>query len=373
MCSRTAAALASTAVLIAILAGCSQPTGTIARAVRGRAVATATAAGAATEAVQAQGPAAQDITIGWVGDITPGSKYGMPPQHGRALFSAVRTMLSTPDIMVGNLEGTFGKGGPSKGSGPSTYSFQAPPANAESLAWAGFDIMNVANNHANDYLAAGRVSTRKALAANGISPVGAPDQIVMRTVKGIRVAFVGFAPYPWAASLADIPGARALVRQAKRKADVVVVVMHAGAEGAGKTHTPKGSESAYGEFRGNPRAFAHAVIDAGASAVVGSGPHVVRGIERYKGKLIAYSAGNFAGWGNFNRSGVLALSGLLTFRVDRAGDILGGRWRSIRLAGEGVPHSDGSAASLKLVRKLSAQDFPLTFKLGSDGRFAPAR
>ena len=93
--------------------------------------------------------------------------------------------------------------------------------------------------------------------------------------------------------------------------------MHAGAEGADKIHTPSGPEYAFGEHRGNPRAFAHAVVDAGADLVLGSGPHVIRGIERYKNRLIAYSLGNFGGWGNFGLGGNLSLSGLLTVQDRR--------------------------------------------------------
>ena len=74
------------------------------------------------------------------------------------------------------------------------------------------------------------------------------------------------------------------------------MIIHAGAEGADQLHTPYGSQYYLGENRGNARAFAHAVIDAGASIVLGSGPHVIRGIERYRGRLIAYSLGNFVGY-----------------------------------------------------------------------------
>jgi hypothetical protein len=313
------------------------------------------------------------VTIGWVGDTTPGSRYGMPPQSGRALFSKVRAKLEVPDIMVGNLEGTFGTGGKSKGGSGTSFSFQAPPAYAKALAWAGFDLVNLANNHAHDFLAAGMTSTHRALNAVGIAYTGLPDQITVVKRNGVRVAFIGAAPYGWSQSLADIPGTAALVRGALKKADVVIVLMHAGAEGSDKTHTPKGAEHAYGEFRGSPRAFAHAMIDAGASAVLGSGPHVVRGIERYKGKLIAYSLGNFAGWGNFGTSGTLGLSGLLTIRIDRTGRVLGGRWLSLRLVGSGVPAADPKKSSLKLVRKLSRQDFTSPWPIASDGSLGAGR
>ena len=313
------------------------------------------------------------VTIGWVGDTTPGSRYGLPPQQGRALFAKTRALLETLDVMVGNLEGTFGSGGKSKGDSGNSFSFQAPPAYAGALSWAGFDVMNVANNHSHDYLEAGMKATKRALKSAKVDYTGLPGQITVVERNGVRVAFIGAAPYRWSQSLADTADTSALVRRARKNADVVVVLMHAGAEGSDKTHTPQGAEYAYGEFRGSPRAFAHAMIDAGASAVLGSGPHVVRGIERYKGKLIAYSLGNFAGWDNFSTSGTLDLSGLLTVRVDSQGDVLGGRWLSLKLADSGAPVVDPKGRSAQLVRKLSRQDFADPWPIASDGSLAAGR
>jgi hypothetical protein len=312
------------------------------------------------------------ITVGWVGDTVPGSRYGMPPRRGRALFERVRSATQAPDIMVGNLEGTFGQGGSSERDSAISYSFQAPPPNAKALTWAGFDVMSVANNHANDFSATGMESTRRALKSAGIAYTGLPSQITVVKRRGVRVAFIGVAPYGWSQSLADVSGTARLVRKARSKADVVIVLMHAGAEGAREVHTPKGAERAYGEFRGAPREFAHAMIDAGASAVFGSGPHVVRGVERYKGRLIAYSLGNFAAWQTFNTSGVQALSGLLTVRIDSKGKVLDGQWLSLKLTDSGVPTIDSTHGSATLVRKLSRQDFrdawPLSASTRSAGR-----
>ena len=159
------------------------------------------------------------------------------------------------------------------------------------------------------------------------------------------------------------------MRRAAAEADVVIVLMHAGAEGADEIHTPTGSETAYGEDRGNVRAFSHAMVDAGADLVLGSGPHVIRGIERYKDRLIAYSLGNFAGWHNFGLGGNLSLSGLLTVRIDGAGRIHGGRWTSLYVAQPGVPQVDGANTSAHLVSSLSAADFAHTYRLDTRGYF----
>jgi Bacterial capsule synthesis protein PGA_cap len=309
------------------------------------------------------------ITIGWVGDTTPGSKYGMPPDGGRALFANLRSQLSAPDLMMANCEGTYSTATTSKGSGPNTFAFQAPPSYAQALKWAGIDLVSIANNHSHDFLQAGLQQTQAALKAAGIRYAGIPENTPIVTVKGVRVAVLAFSPYPWNNNINNIPAAVDLVRTVAGSADLVIVLMHAGAEGSDKTHTPHGSEFAFGENRGDSRAFAHAVIDAGADLVLGSGPHVIRGIERYKHRLIAYSLGNFAGWGNFGTGGTLSLSGLLTVKIDGAGRIHGGRWLSLYISGAGVPGVDANNTAAHLVSQLSAADFSATYKLSTDGSF----
>lgn len=317
-------------------------------------------------------PSRPVIEIGWAGDTTPGSRYGLPPNEGRALFAALRPYLRKPDLMIINLEGTYSSGGVSKCGdldASNCYAFQAPPSYAGALAWAGIDLVSLANNHSHDYLQSGLDQTIAALENTGIAYSGLPDQITSLKVRGVRVAVLAFSPYPWNNDLNDIPAARRLVRRAAREADVLVVLMHAGAEGADKIHTPRGTEVAFGENRGDSRAFAHAVIDEGADLVLGSGPHVIRGIERYKDRLIAYSLGNFGGWGNFGLGGNLSLSGLLTVRVGADGSIRGGRWLSLYLDRPGVPRVDATNAAARLVRQLSAVDFSSTYRLDDQGRF----
>ncbi len=310
------------------------------------------------------------IEIGWVGDTTPGSKYGLPPDGGRALFARMREQLRAPDLMIANLEGTYSEGGPSKCDDSDSkvcFAFQAPPSYAKALPWAGIDLVSLANNHTNDYFASGLEQTKTALERNDVKYTGLPGQVTVVRVDGVKVAVLGFSPYSWNQSLLDTPAAEALVRRAAKKADVVVALIHAGAEGADETHTPEGTEYAYGENRGDSRAFARAVVDAGADLVLGSGPHVIRGIERYRGKLIAYSLGNFAAWSTFGTGGTLGLSGLLTIRVDDEGRIRGGRWLSLRLEPRGVPELDPSHAAVRLVRRLSAEDFAKTFRMDAKG------
>jgi poly-gamma-glutamate capsule biosynthesis protein CapA/YwtB (metallophosphatase superfamily) len=168
---------------------------------------------------------------------------------------------------------------------------------------------------------------------------------------------VGFAPYRWAQSLLDIDAARRLVRKAGRRADLVIVTMHAGAEGVAYVHVHRGGEGYLGEARGDVVAFAHALVDAGADAVVGHGPHVLRGLEWYHGRLIAYSLGNFSSFHTLNVSGVLGVSAVLHLTLRRDGSFVGGRVVPVRLVGAGTPTLDRAHEAWTILRSLSSSDF----------------
>jgi len=275
-----------------------------------------------------------------------------------SFFRAVRPDL-TGDVVLGNLEGTLTERGSSKcGAGSSTcFSFRAPIADARLLRQAGFTVMNLANNHALDYGAVGQADTVAAVRKAGLLTTGRPGEIAYVKVRGIRVAVLGFAPYPWAQSLLNLRAAQRLVRKADAWADLVVVTMHAGAEGFGHQHVRPGTEWFLGENRGNSIAFAHAVVRAGADLVAGSGPHVLRGMEWYRGRLIAYSMGNFVGYHALATSGVSGVAGILHVTVARNGSWVDGDVVPLSLAPAGIPRPDPDAAAHAIVRRLSKQDF----------------
>jgi poly-gamma-glutamate capsule biosynthesis protein CapA/YwtB (metallophosphatase superfamily) len=302
---------------------------------------------------------ARPVSLVWGGDTTLGSSYGLPPDRGWPQLAGVAGVLRDADVATLNYEGTFATGGPSKCGGglPNCYAFRAPLGNAATLARAGVDVVNTANNHAYDFGPTGWRSTRFALRRVGVRATGAPGEIRYLTRRGVRMAFVGFSTYGWSASLRDLRGVRRLVRRAARRAPIVVAFMHAGAEGSDKTHVPYGREHAFGEDRGDTRAFARAAIDAKADLVLGSGPHVLRGVEVYKRRLIAYSLGNLAGWRNFDTSGTSELSALLRVEMTRDGAVTRGRVFSLRLDRVGVPRHDAGGAAARLMHGLSDADF----------------
>ena len=303
------------------------------------------------------------VTVAFAGDIAL-----LGPAPG-SLFSGVRGQLRRADVAIGNLEGTLGSGGTSKCKKGSTgcFAFQSPAASAALLRGAGFDDLNVANNHAFDYGAVGEQQTLRALARHKLRWSGRPGQVTILRVRGIRVAVLGFAPYPWAQSLLDIPAAQRLVHRAAARADVVVAVLHAGAEGAAHQHVPYGTEHYLGENRGNERRFAHALVAAGANLVVASGPHVLRGMQVFHGAPIAYSVGNFAtAGGALATDGVLGEGAIVVITLSRDGQLVSGRLVPVRIVGGAPRRIYGSIDVVRRVNALSRADFHKSAMLVED-------
>ncbi|MCW2922566.1 MAG: CapA family protein [Thermoleophilia bacterium] len=293
------------------------------------------------------------IELGWAGDIVVGSHYGLPPNGGRDQFSFVDQLLRAPELMIGNYEGTLSRGGASRCSGgPLCFIFQAPPERARNLRDAGFDVMNLANNHGLDKGADARRQTVAALARVGIASAGLPGRVTIVRVQDTNVGIVGMSPYPGTTNMRSSTEIFALVADARRRADVVVVAMHAGLEGAAGAHVPHGAD--YGT---DTRGATHTAIDAGADVVFGSGPHVVRGIERYRDRYIVYSSGNFAGWHNFGIGGLTAQSGVVRMTFDYRGRPTAAAWDGVILRGPGIPHVDRSGDVVRRVAALSREDF----------------
>jgi poly-gamma-glutamate capsule biosynthesis protein CapA/YwtB (metallophosphatase superfamily) len=280
------------------------------------------------------------------------------PPNPAGYFSYVRDELTAgAQIVFGNLEGTLTTATTSKCGASATdcYAFRVPPSYASYLHAAGFTLLNDANNHSYDFGATGQQQTVSSIHAAGMEQTGLPGEITVVRANGTRVAFVAFAPYFYDANLLELQGARTLIEKAVAGGGVVVVYMHAGSEGASDDHVTGEEEYLDGEDRGNPEEFAHMAIDAGADLVVASGPHVVRGIQFYKGHLIAYSLGNFAGYNNFATYGVLGESVILHVTLSPSGRFLGAHLYPVTLDGPGQPVSGGAAPAL--MATLSQDDF----------------
>jgi poly-gamma-glutamate capsule biosynthesis protein CapA/YwtB (metallophosphatase superfamily) len=311
------------------------------------------------------------VTFAAVGDTMLGNSPELPSDPGSYL-DPVKGQL-TGEVVFGNLEGTLTdvSDSPKCGGAPSgdCYAFRTPPSYAHDLAAAGFTVMNDANNHSYDFGQEGLEQTIAALHKAGIAQDGLPGEITVVKAGGEKVAFLGFAPYSTTASLLDLPAARALIRKAARRAQIVVVAIHAGAEGTAAQHLTGGEEEYLGEDRGDPEAFAKMAVRAGADLVLGSGPHVLRAMEIYRGRLIAYSLGNFSGFHNFATEGVLGASAVLHVTLDPDGAFRSGRIASVRLIEAGQPVPDPSGEGARIIAQLSREDLGgAAVKVGAGGR-----
>ncbi|MBI5014523.1 MAG: CapA family protein [Deltaproteobacteria bacterium] len=323
------------------------------------------------------------LTVAAVGDLMLGTTYPtdlLPPEDAATAFDPVAAALRGHDVLFGNLEGPLLDGGTSakcpKENAARCFEFRMPRRYARRLASAGFHALNIANNHAFDFGREGVESTVAALAEAGIQAVGG-ERVARLQVRGRRVAILGFStspPSPYSASILDLERARTLVAAARAENDLVIVSFHGGAEGKGAQHVADQEEFLGTESRGNVLRFARAVVDAGADLVLGHGPHVPRAMELRRGKLIAYSLGNFLTYGRFNTKGPSGLGYVLAVELDAAtGDFVAGRIVSVALSEPGLPAPDPGDGAAALVQSLTAADLGgggLAFR--EQGRFGQA-
>jgi hypothetical protein len=302
------------------------------------------------------------LTIIAVGDIMMGSNYPLnmlPPNDGEDLFGKVADILSSGDLTIGNLEGVMMDGGvcAKKTEKGKVYAFRTPPSYAVHLGNAGFDFMNMANNHMNDFGPQGVESTRQELAACGIAYGGPCGEVGHFEINGINIAIACFATSPGADVITDIGGAQRKVALLARENDVVIVSFHGGGEGLGYLHTRDTFEYFLGQPRGNVVEFSRAVVDSGADFVWGHGPHVPRAIEIYNNRLIAYSLGNFCTWG-FNIGEERGYAPMLRIVVDSTGVFVCGEIVSALQKLDRSLVVDEQHSAARLIAQLSRQDFP---------------
>ncbi|MEO8089788.1 MAG: CapA family protein [Gemmatimonadales bacterium] len=334
------------------------------------------------------------VRLAFVGDINLGTETlpdGVPPDSGRGLLDRARTSLRG-DLVVGNFEGVLADTGTSvkclvpltpqeqrrkarlkkqmkvdtlpPATRPNCYAFRTPTMLAPRLVEAGFTHMNLANNHANDLGPAGRASTEQVLEGLGVRLYGPLGRITVDTIRrgeGLTtVGLVGFTTYPYAYNLLDIERSAAIVDSIRPLVDLLVVTFHGGAEGVRALRTGEAAESLGREPRGNLRRWARAVIDAGADGVIGHGPHVLRGMEFYRGRLIAYSLGNFATYRGFNLAGPLGITGVLQLEFSGGRTLRAARLIPMKQLPREGPAPDPDSSAIHLVRRLSAEDFGAT-------------
>jgi poly-gamma-glutamate synthesis protein (capsule biosynthesis protein) len=282
---------------------------------------TATAAPSPTPtAAPTATPQPVTLTVVAVGDVMLGRMVNVKSLRAEDFtwpFQYTADLLRGADLTIGNLEGPLLTG---CAIDETSRRFCADPRAVEGLAWAGFDALSLANNHARDFGEAGFEETAALLGEAGIAAFygGQPAQI---GVRGLRVGVLGFDDV--SARLDDAQIIRA-ARQAAAQVDVLLAVLHWGEE-----YKP--------EPDARQQALGRALIDAGAHVVIGAHPHWVQPVEEYHGGLIFYSLGNFVfdqTWSYDTQRGAAAR---ITLTVDRGAVSAAYEMIPVRIEGFGQP------------------------------------
>ncbi|HET9424105.1 MAG TPA: CapA family protein [Gemmatimonadaceae bacterium] len=285
-----------------------------------------------------------------------------------SMLAPLRELFADADVVLINVEGAIGEGPATKKCSPrstSCYAFRSPRAAAWALRALGSPtarvVGNVANNHSHDAGVVGLKATMGLLDSAGVQVTGADTLATpVITHRGDTLAFLGFYTAATSPNARDLAGVRRHVSRAVASYGTVIVTMHLGAEGASAQRTRNVDETFVGTLRGNPVAFANAAVDAGATAVIGHGPHVLRAGEWKDSSLVLYSLGNFVNYGTFslkepmNRGAVACLEIAAPRRV-RTASIAS----TVQIA-PGVVLWDWSGRSAAIIDSLSGLDFPGT-------------
>lgn len=229
-----------------------------------------------------------NITISAVGDCTLGSDYkynnlfvNTYKDKGPDYFlKNVKSVFLKDDLTIANFEGVLTTRG---ARADKTFAFKGEPEYTKILTGSGVDAVNLANNHSYDYGSGSFSDTKKYLNESGVLNF-AWTKTVVKKIKGVKVGMVG---------LSTLRGDReaelkkAITAVKNKGAELIIVSIHWGNEG-------------YYEANSLQKQLGKAAVDYGADLVLGHHPHVLQGIETYKGKYIVYSLGNFCFGGNSN-------------------------------------------------------------------------
>lgn len=298
------------------------------------------------------------VSLKAVGDIVLGSNWPIsnyPPEFKRDVEKRLKRVLGDADVIFGNLEGALTAHDVStKITGSSAvFAFRMPSSFAQLLKNAGFNVIHIANNHTFDFGEVGFDDTIRNLSNAGILAVGQKNTVVLQKIKDVTIGWVGLS-YSWRFDdMKDTDLLAELIKRARQQADLVIVSVQAGAEGSEALRVVDEEEMFFGENRGNVFTFARRSIDLGADLVLGHGPHVLRGMECYKDKLIAFSLGNFAGYGAFSTKRAAAISMVLEVQFSKKRQTLSFDVIPIKFDLQHLPVPDEGQLAYYLINDLS--------------------
>lgn len=256
--------------------------------------------GDTSDAIQITVSAAGDCTLGTDENFDYDTSLNafMDTQGAAYFMENVKPIFEADDLSIVNLEGTFTT---SEQRDDKQFAFKADPSYAQILTEGDIEAVNLANNHSKDYGNQSYEDTIKAVEDAGITSFGYERTAVM-DIKGTKVGLVGI--YVLKDGMAREEQLKSNIAAVKEQgAALVIVSFHWGEE---KVTSPNDTQ----------KSLAHIAIDNGADLVIGHHPHVLQGIEKYKGKNIAYSLGNFCFGGNKNPSDKDSMIFQQTFSIE---------------------------------------------------------
>lgn len=234
----------------------------------------------------AAAPVPRTILLSAVGDCTLAAELGMVrtpgtlprefEDHGSDpawFFSGVLSVLAADDLTIANLETTLTTA--LIPAVPGRPRFRGKPEYAAMLPAGSVELVNFANNHSHDFGQRGYDETVRVVRAAGVGLFG-NEFVDTRTIRGVEIVNLGFT----GGDPVILPEVVKRIKALKTASNLVIVSFHWGAEGV---YDPNEVQ----------RVLGHAAVDAGADLVIGTHPHVLQGIETYKGRHILYSLGNF--------------------------------------------------------------------------------
>ena len=251
------------------------------------------------------------LTVSVVGDCTLGTDETFDystslnayfDNYGSSYFlQNVKPIFSADDLTIANFEGTLTE---SDAREDKTFAFKAPASFAKILTDGNVEAVTTANNHSHDYGEQGFTDTLNALDTEGITHFGYDETAVM-DIKGVKVGLVGI--YELKDHMERAQQVKDNIAKVKEEgAQLIIVIFHWGNE---KEEVPDSNQMALGRL----------AIDEGADLVCGHHPHVLQGIETYKGKNIVYSLGNFCFGGNSAPSDMDSMIFQQTFTITEDG------------------------------------------------------
>jgi hypothetical protein len=304
--------------------------------------------------------------------------FGLSPDPD-SLLAPLRPLFADADVVLLNVEGAIGEGPTRHKCGPASkncFAFRQPIGAARAIrrvADSAIVVGNVANNHARDALDDGFAISLRHLRRAGVLVTGADTLATpIVTRNGDTIAVLGFYTSDESPDARDLAAVRRHVARAVERYRTVIVTMHLGAEGQDAQRTTNATEIFLEKIdRGNPVAFADSALAAGATLVIGHGPHVLRAAEWRGDRLVLYSLGNLLTYGPFRLADPMNRGAVACAAIDSAGHVGEAELRSTMQLAPGVLRPDSTERAARLVDSLSILDFPSTgARVGAGGKLA---